>query len=708
MIFKKLTLHNFLTFKGENTIHFPDPEKHATSLVLVLASNFSGKTNIIRGLEFLIYGHLRRNKPSSDRELINWAYAVENQPGEEMEAWVQATIITNGKETTFRRRITATAGEKNGRTKVSLEQVRHDRTGDRFYKDEEGMLSRKLAALIPESLFDYFYFQGETLADQLLSGSTHAIHDGLATLLHKEEWEHAVENVQEVRRKIDAQIQKIGEANKEYLERENVLKRIRDSLDKCRKEQMKSQEMELFARQEFAACEEQIRNLTKGTRHADQSVLIDEKRRALSLEKTRLRQTELAICELIAASKGIPFLAPAFGAATALLEQMKHQNILPADILEGFIERLLNSDSCICGRPLKPEEKHAAHRKCIEEYRNKTLAVELNAGLLQVVNLLEKGTSFNLGNRIEQTGRDLKRLCDERRTYVLYIKEQEDTIQALEHERSQSNVNEVAALQRKQNLAKDRQLDAVRNLKDVEARTKVYQHQEREVKNELDKMVRGKAHKQIQHLHEMSEVANALAVLVGKSLDVLMGSFRRSLQKSVAEYYDKNTQDGTKAFINEHLVPIVKDNNNTVVRVLGGAQRQLLVLSHIISLAELRRDLHEQLDHLGIHFGKLDDQSFILDSIFAPCDKNMAGIVAQFLPRRTRQMVVLVAAQQWHESIKIHLEPAADKVYRFNYHTDKKTTEENEQIVTYDNKKCLLWTSHKPGQHAYTTIEEVK
>jgi hypothetical protein len=75
------------------------------------------------------------------------------------------------------------------------------------------------------NLFDYFYFQGETLAHQLASGSTQAIHDGLATLLHKEEWEHAVDNVQEVRRKIDAQIQKIGEANREYLAKERDLAR---------------------------------------------------------------------------------------------------------------------------------------------------------------------------------------------------------------------------------------------------------------------------------------------------------------------------------------------------------------------------------------------------------------------------------------------------------------------------------------------------
>jgi hypothetical protein len=211
-------------------------------------------------------------------------------------------------------------------------------------------------------------------------------------------------------------------------------------------------------------------------------------------------------------------------------------------------------------------------------------------------------------------------------------------------------------------------------------------------------MVRGKAHKQIQRLHDMSdEVANATCPLVGDSLEVLKGSFRKSLQRSVSEYYDKNTPDGTKAYVNDSLVPFVKDEHNTVVRMLGGAQQQLLVLSHIISLAErCGVTCTRNFDRLGIKVGKLDDQSFSLDSIFAPCDKNMAGVVANSCRNRARQMVVLVAPHppQWHEGheTRPQMEKAADKVYRFNFHTDKEPNDEQDCIVTYGKKNVALWT----------------
>ena len=52
MIFERLTLHNFQRYGGTNTIEFPDPEE--TSLVVILAPNNTGKTTILRAIDFLV------------------------------------------------------------------------------------------------------------------------------------------------------------------------------------------------------------------------------------------------------------------------------------------------------------------------------------------------------------------------------------------------------------------------------------------------------------------------------------------------------------------------------------------------------------------------------------------------------------------------------------------------------------------------------
>jgi len=139
MIFSELTFTNFLTYKGENVIRFPDPAKHKTALIVILAPNFAGKTNIIRALEFLLYGHLRRNAPSSQFELVNKAYVEQAAEGETLEAWVQATIVTGGGLRTFRRRIEVPPGRGAARVRVTLEVTHHERTGDKFFEDKGPM-----------------------------------------------------------------------------------------------------------------------------------------------------------------------------------------------------------------------------------------------------------------------------------------------------------------------------------------------------------------------------------------------------------------------------------------------------------------------------------------------------------------------------------------------------------------------------------------
>lgn len=706
MIFKDLILKDFLTFKGANRIEFPDPGKHDTALVVILAPNFAGKTNVIRALEFLLYGKLRRNAPSSHLELVNRTYVQQAVENETLEAWVQATIITRGEARTFRRRIEVPPGRGSGRVKVTLEMTHHESRGDMFFADT-GSLERTLANLVPECLFDYFYFQGETLANQLAEGGSKAIHEGLATLLHKDEWESAIANVEQVQRRIAADIQKIGAANREYTEKEADLGRIRQEIQRVQKELEQELETERAADEAFSRFEEQIKVLGRGTHHAKLNEALDKARRDLLAESRKLERIEAEMCELVGGSKGAPFFLGACAPALNLLEEMQKENLLPADTSEGFVERLLKADRCICGRPLSPAGQYAKERTCIEEYRARSMTVDLNAGLLTVLNMTETNTRGSLSKQVNAVASETGRLIEARMASIVRKRELEQTVSDLVETRAKSNVEEIAGLQAKQKQASERRATAARRQGDCEAKLKHLAFREKQTKDELERMVRGKAHRELKKCHTMQERANELLELVKSSLQMLMGSFRSSLQESLSRYYDQNTRDGTTAVLDQHLLPRVRDKEGNILRVLGGAQQQLLVLAHIISLAELRRSLHEQLDELGIKVGKLDDQSFFLDSIFAPCDPNMAGIVADFLPKRARQMVVLVAPQQWHENIQSRLEPAADKMYFCEYCTPKQPTSEKDFVVKVRKKTVTLCSILKHDVPSYTKLREI-
>jgi hypothetical protein len=196
MLFSQIQIHNFLTFKGTNTLEFPDPELTDHALLLVLAANTAGKTSIIRALRFLFCDD-PLNHPNELDKLINDGAAAEASANDTVNGWVQVKVYSSKGLRTIRRRI-ETRCTAPGFLKVKnkvLEEERHGRSGDSFVTDE-GEIQRALSLMVPPELFDYFFFEGEELAARLVGGkSSHGIRDGLATLIQDHPWGEAVDSV---------------------------------------------------------------------------------------------------------------------------------------------------------------------------------------------------------------------------------------------------------------------------------------------------------------------------------------------------------------------------------------------------------------------------------------------------------------------------------------------------------------------------------
>src|SRR5262249_14857948 len=148
MLFRELEISNFLSFKGAVTFRFPDPEHCEHALMLILAPNTAGKTNVIRALRFLFTGdHLGHSR--DPHKLVNDAFTATCSPGSSVEAWVQAKISYRDRYRTIRRRIEAkcmTAGNLSYRA-TTLEEKRHERSGDRFVSDQ-GEIQRVLDIIV--------------------------------------------------------------------------------------------------------------------------------------------------------------------------------------------------------------------------------------------------------------------------------------------------------------------------------------------------------------------------------------------------------------------------------------------------------------------------------------------------------------------------------------------------------------------------------
>lgn len=96
---------------------------------------------------------------------------------------------------------------------------------------------------------------------------------------------------------------------------------------------------------------------------------------------------------------------------------------------------------------------------------------------------------------------------------------------------------------------------------------------------------------------------------------------------------------------------------------------QLPRLLHILLCAELRTMINEDMTSAGLGGRLLGDQSFVLDSPFTSAAPNFMKAIAEFLPGKAPQMLLLLAKQNWPDSVRETLAPHISRVYGVKLHT---------------------------------------
>jgi len=710
MLFSQIQIHNFLTFKGTNTLEFPDPELTDHALLLVLAANTAGKTSIIRALRFLFCDD-PLNHPNELDKLINDGAAAEASANDTVNGWVQVKVYSSKGLRTIRRRI-ETRCTAPGFLKVKnkvLEEERHGRSGDSFVTDE-GEIQRALSLMVPPELFDYFFFEGEELAARLVGGkSSHGIRDGLATLIQDHQWGEAVDSVRDIARKIENELKRLAGDNLEYQEMLHKLEFNNNLVTNLNQEKIaldkKCDEAELI----YSNCETDIQQLSKGKSFEQLSKDLDLVRSGFSRAGKQIDDSDKEIGRMIGISRGLPFYADGFDAAMRQLEVMQKENLLPADVSEGFVNRILRwpeTQACICGRPLDPGA-NADQRKCIEDYREKTMAVDLNHALVSLLNSLEAETKNGFKARAKNSISEIDQSLQSRDKAVLAQKDYQEKIAGLEGRRQDLSVEEIQRLQKEQRAANETRLQCVEKLKTNDIALRNLGLMQTKLDAEIRALNRGGVAGQITKLIGTQKTASELADFIEEARTAVKNAFHSKLQDLVSQYYDPVAPDNSKAHVDKNsLLPAIRVDGE-VRRNIGGAQRQLLVLSHIISLSRLRKWLHEELTKIGIIPGKIDDHCFVLDSVFGQVADQFREKCADFLVGKARQVIVLVASQQWDETVRSRLENAANKVYCLVRCTGKDDLKPEERTMSFRKKDIEVFRRIKPSEKPYTVAEEI-
>lgn len=199
MKIKSIKLHNFMRYKGDNELKFStDDEKNVT---VVLGDNTFGKTTLAQAFRWALYESLNDTSYTKKKDvvLLNNEIAAEMKGPQTRDVSVEIVVLNDDEEIKFVRKATFNRKSGNpddisvkqiGQTQLTMQIRKNGIWGDVINNSGSNVESKKYKAgcvqeaidnMLPQSLSNYFFFDGERWND--LKSKTSDIKDSVNTIL---------------------------------------------------------------------------------------------------------------------------------------------------------------------------------------------------------------------------------------------------------------------------------------------------------------------------------------------------------------------------------------------------------------------------------------------------------------------------------------------------------------------------------------------
>ena len=696
MLIERIAFKDFLVFPGEQEMLFAF--KDSKNLSLILAPNNSGKTTVIRALEFLLYSEKNQSKQA---KLPCHARIEKMSPRQEDESWVEVTIRSGAERLRVRRAISFM--RKNADT-LDVQPVECTLTAYTLGKIGDDRLPTttasedKVANLVPRAMFDFYFFKGEELADKLLQSNRNVeIPKQLKKVLYQQEWDRVCETLGKVERSVNREIAVITKNSQEY----DDLMLTRDGMEQSLKK------LNTQLEKEAKRCIDLTSSHKEADDKIEELVFKADPSRQKELEKTKKRLGEIEVerKRLIVTRKEIlgkfsPLLLSVgtFERTRALLVGLKEKRALPPDIAEALLVKLIDKEVCVCERECP---KGSAPFMALEALREESLGEEVAEDLWKLHASTDPSNQRGLWFTVKEKTAELKDL--EARSAGLAaaqttLEQEKAELEAATDEGAEISLRKEKVRRQEIQLAMAKSDRAQSDLKQ-QIRGKEQSLNMNEEKVRKAKLNAGN----VGHLTAAADASAMFRKLAERCHSNLVTSMYKELNTDVRDMYAGIVSDGSIAVVDkETLMPSIE---RAGVRGLyaGGGQSQVLLLCYLIALARLRKTintlLREQFD--VAHFR---EQSFFMDSVFGQTQGDYKRGVAKLLPEHMTQLVMLLAGQQWDTNVEGGFEGTVSNAYGFELVTPRDDLADEDYEFTFHGETINLLSRTQPGAQAYTKI----
>ncbi|MDB9456787.1 AAA family ATPase [Dolichospermum circinale CS-534/05] len=683
-----IKLCNFRSFYGK-TPEIILANGDIRNTTMIYGSNGAGKTSILNGFTWVLYEKFSAAFASTE-QLVNKRAIAESQPGQPVECsveigWEHENIRYRAKRGC---RVYKNQSDliETGKTQLTM-WLGGD---DGQWKIPNQFPEEIITQILPLSLHQYFFFDGERIEEIVRSHNKAEIAEAIRIFLGVEVIELSIKHLKEAKKSLETEFKNIGDSEtkqlltkqqKQELEIENINKRQTEINQELEYQQVFKKEVSNKLR-ELSAVKE-----------------LQEKRQNLESQRDSLRaelkKTRENLKKVISARGYTVLLTETTAKFREIFTDLKKRGELTAGISREFVNDLLNTGRCICGADLREGTHTHFHVKNLMRKAGSSTVEETAIRMSAQVDEIDKqAVAF-----WEEADREQLRIQQLREN----LNQVELELTTIEEQLRKDPNEEISNLQKR--------LDEIESKIDELNREQGANHQElSHLKISMDTLI-----KQISKQKQNEEKQFLAQRRINATQDAIErlsevknrqeNQFRLQLEQRVQEIFSEISFTPYIPKISENYELSLVENTTGIEAPVAAStgENQILSLSFIASIIDKVREWSEKKKMMMVP----DSSTFpiVMDSPFGSLDANSRRHIARTIPKLANQLVVLVTKTQWRIEVEEEIVDKIGKEYVLVYYSSKPNCEQD--FIELHGERYSLVRQSLNG-FEYTEIVEVE
>ena len=649
MKFRKITIKNFMRYKGMNTMEFScDPEKNVT---VVMGDNTFGKTTLAQAFRWGLYGEVidTQYAKGKDKILLNkdvlasMTNADEEIVSVEIEVQEKNIIYQFKREATFNRKFPMLEAKEIQHKLWMRRKVENEMWGDWIdnestNRNKSGSVEENIKMMFPRELSNYFLFDGERWSNE--NKSKIEIRNSISSLMGitplVKMKEHLYNgNSKSVIKSLNGKISGNGQ---KFDEIKNRIKYKEEQIEKWEREIEEAKKNVKLLREKIENSQNMLEsNIKIEAQQKEYKKLEDD----IERQQKRIKSDYADMIKIFSKDAYKYFAAPLLEEVVDMLKSVDLEGKDIPGVTGATIDYLLEQSTCICGNHIGEKEKGY-----MEELRK---VIYPNIIGSYVGNYQEKFVDWR-----RETNDFKERICEKADNI-------EGTKAQMEEDEETKNRLEKL-IDGKINFSQERQKMRVNKRYETEELEKIRKNElnigeaKRTIEEDRKDLMRETAHTaENRRIQRMIAYANALYQLTESTLkkkeEPLMDELNAIIKEKFAEMFRE--QEKFAQIEEDYKLHLYYKNmgDGEPIEELSLSEGEIIARNFvfIVSILELAQkkkkealDAKEESDVINL--------PLVLDGPFSKLGDINTGLIAKVLPEAAEQVIVFMLDKDWEAS----------------------------------------------------------